>query len=104
MLKSSFYKVHQGTRLLSTKAPTSSIKKTIHFKNFTQNIKFLNNTLVPLIKELDYHFPVITINVNEMNLELTTHDAGNTITSKDTEFIERLDEKINEIKLLSTKK
>lgn len=93
------FKSYFQVRKLSSTAATSSIKKTIHFKNFTQNIKFLNNTLVPLIKDMNYHFPIITIDVNVMHLELTTHDQGNTITLKDTEFITKLDEKIKELQL-----
>lgn len=51
---------------------------------------------------MNYHFPVITLNVNEMHLELTTHDAGNIITSKDKEFIEKLDQKIKEFNIKSS--
>ena len=86
-------------RHISSTHATSSVKKTIQFKNFTQNVKFLNNILVPLIKEMNYHLPIITIDVNVMHLELTTHDQGNIITSKDTDFITRLDEKIKELQL-----
>lgn len=99
MFKTVFCKSYQATRSVSTTTSTSSIKKTITFKNFTQNIKFLNNSLVPLIKDMNYHFPVITIDVNKMHLELTTHDADNQITEKDTDFIKKLDQIINELKL-----
>lgn len=96
MLKTKGLGLHNIIRSISSTAATSSIRKSIKFKSFTQNVKFFNNSLVPLIKEMDYHFPVITLNVNEMHLELTTHDAGNNITAKDREFIEKLDKRINE--------
>lgn len=96
MLKTNGLTSYNSIRSLCSTPATSSIKKSIKFKSFTQNVKFFNNSLVPLIKEMDYHFPVITLNVNEMHLELTTHDAGNNITSKDKEFIEKLDQRINE--------
>ncbi len=54
--------------------------------------------MVPIYSELITIFLWITINVNEMNLEFTTHDAGK--TSEDNEHIERLDEKIRNVKLI----
>lgn len=99
MLRANATKFCIAVRPIGSAVTTSSLKKSIKFKSFTQNVKFFNSSLVPLIKEMDFHFPVITLNANEMHLELTTHDAGNNITSRDKEFITRLDQKINEFNI-----
>lgn len=52
------------------------------FANFVEAMAFINK--VAILAEEQQHHPTITNTYNKVSLLLTTHDAGNTITEKDT--------------------
>lgn len=53
----------------------------IIFENFAQAIGFIAK--VAVIAEQQNHHPTITNTYNKVELWLSTHDAGNTVTDKD---------------------
>jgi 4a-hydroxytetrahydrobiopterin dehydratase len=68
----------------------NKLTKTYEFEDFLEAIKFVNSIAV-LAEEMQHH-PDISINYNSVTLNLTTHDNGNTVTSKDEELAEHIDQ------------
>lgn len=58
-----------------------TLKRTFIFSDFVEAFGFL--TQVAIIAEKQNHHPHIVNVYNRVELSLTTHDAGNTITNKD---------------------
>ena len=52
------------------------------FNNFIEAMEFVNK--VAIVAESQQHHPDIKINYNQVELFLSTHDAGGIVTSKDT--------------------
>lgn len=66
------------------------LKKTFKFKDFTQAFGFM--VKVALIAEKMDHHP-FWINVyNVVNIELSTHDAGDIVTDKDRKLANAIDQ------------
>lgn len=59
------------------------------FADFTEAFAFM--TRVALIAEKMDHHPFWTNVYNKVTIELTTHDAGNTVTDKDRALADAID-------------
>jgi 4a-hydroxytetrahydrobiopterin dehydratase len=58
------------------------------FKDFSEAFAFM--TRVALLAEQHGHHPNWSNIWNTVNIELTTHDSGNTITEKDRKFADAI--------------
>ena len=67
----------------------NKLKRTFNFKNFVEAFSFM--TRVALIAEKMDHHPNWSNAYNTVTIELTTHDAGNTVTEKDRKLAEEID-------------
>ncbi len=59
------------------------------FKNFSEAFAFITRVAL-LAEKLDHH-PSWSNVWNKVEITLTTHDAGNTITAKDRQLAEEID-------------
>lgn len=66
------------------------LKKTFKFKDFTLAFGFM--TKVALISEKMDHHPFWTNVYNVVNIELSTHDAGDIVTDKDRKLAKAIDQ------------
>ncbi|MEQ1586108.1 MAG: 4a-hydroxytetrahydrobiopterin dehydratase [Cyclobacteriaceae bacterium] len=66
------------------------LKKTFKFKDFTQAFGFM--TKVALVAEKMDHHPFWTKVYNVVNIELSTHDAGDIVTDKDRKLAKAIDQ------------
>lgn len=57
------------------------LRQEFRFRNFSEAFAFL--TRVAMLAECQNHHPTITNTWNRVTLELTSHDAGNTVTERD---------------------
>jgi len=71
------------------KEENNRLKKTFQFKDFTEAFGFM--TKVALVAEKMDHHPTWTNTWNMVSFELSTHDAGNTVTAKDKKLAEAID-------------
>lgn len=67
----------------------NSLKRTCLFKDFVQAFSFM--TKVALIAEKMNHHPSWSNVYNKVEIQLSTHDAGNTITEKDRKLAKEID-------------
>jgi 4a-hydroxytetrahydrobiopterin dehydratase len=67
----------------------NKLVRQFQFADFTEAFAFM--TRVALIAEKMDHHPFWTNVYNKVTIELTTHDAGNTITQKDRKLAEAID-------------
>ena len=67
----------------------NQLKKTFRFKNFSEAFAFM--TRVALIAEKMNHHPEWKNVYNTVEISLSTHDAGNTVTDKDRKLAEAID-------------
>jgi 4a-hydroxytetrahydrobiopterin dehydratase len=65
------------------------LKKTFKFKDFNEAFSFM--TRVALIAEKMDHHPTWTNTWNTVLIELSTHDAGNTVTNRDRNLADAID-------------
>jgi 4a-hydroxytetrahydrobiopterin dehydratase len=65
------------------------LKNTFQFKDFTEAFGFM--TKVALVAEKMNHHPTWTNTWNTVAIELTSHDAGNTITERDRKLAQAID-------------
>ncbi len=65
------------------------LKKTFQFKDFSEAFAFM--TRVALLAEKADHHPYWTNSYSKVEIELSTHDAGNKITAKDREMAYLID-------------
>lgn len=70
----------------------NKLKREFKFKNFSEAFSFM--TRVALEAEKMDHHPTWTNTYNKVVIELTTHDAGNSITGKDRELAAMIDKLI----------
>ncbi|OKL40855.1 4a-hydroxytetrahydrobiopterin dehydratase [Pontibacter flavimaris] len=68
----------------------NKLTRSLTFKDFKQALSFMN-TVGEVAEELNHH-PWWSNVYNKVEIELTTHDAGNTVTEKDLELAQRIDE------------
>jgi len=66
------------------------LKKTFKFKDFSEAFSFM--TRVALIAEKMDHHPFWTNVYNTVNIELSTHDAGDVVTDKDRKLAKAIDQ------------
>ena len=66
-----------------------TLTRTFTFKNFSQAFSFM--TQVAIEAEKLNHHPNWSNEYNVVIINLSTHDAGNTITEKDRELAEAID-------------
>ncbi|MCI0751143.1 MAG: 4a-hydroxytetrahydrobiopterin dehydratase [Flammeovirgaceae bacterium] len=71
------------------KEENNKLTKSFVFKDFTQAFGFM--TKVALIAEKMDHHPTWTNTWNRVNIELSTHDAGNIVTDKDRVLAKAID-------------
>ena len=67
----------------------NSLYKKFEFKNFSEAFAFM--TRVAIEAEKADHHPLWTNVYNKVEIWLSTHDAGNTITAKDRKLAETID-------------
>lgn len=67
----------------------NSLYQSLTFKDFSEAFAFL--TRVALLAEQNNHHPTIKNTYNKVEIWLTTHDAGNTITQKDNNLAAAID-------------
>lgn len=72
------------------KEENNSLKAEFKFKDFGQAWAFM--TEVAIHAEKENHHPNWSNVYNNVNIELTTHDAGNTVTEKDRKLAEKIDQ------------
>lgn len=75
---------------MSWKEENNSLTRSFKFKDFVQAWSFM--TKVAMIAEKMNHHPEWNNVYNQVNITLTTHDKGNTITEKDRELAKKIDE------------
>lgn len=66
------------------------LKKSFAFADFSEAFAFM--TRVAMIAEKMNHHPTWTNTWNRVDIELTTHDAGNRVTDKDRKMASAIDE------------
>lgn len=67
----------------------NKLKKQFAFKDFTDAFGFMSS--VALVAEKMNHHPTWSNTYNKVVIELTTHDAGNTVTDKDKALASSID-------------
>jgi 4a-hydroxytetrahydrobiopterin dehydratase len=67
----------------------NKLKRTFMFRDFTEAFAFMAR--VALLAEKMNHHPWWANVYNKVEIELTTHDAGNTITEKDRTMAQQID-------------
>ncbi len=78
------------------KTVEGKLYKKFTFKDFKEAFAFLNQVAL-VAEELDHH-PTIHNTYNNVELWLSTHSAGDVVTEKDRNFVERLDAVLNTTK------
>lgn len=72
------------------KEEDNKLKKTFKFKDFQEAFAFM--TRVAFLAEGMQHHPNWSNVYNTVEIELTTHDSGNTVTKKDHALAKAIDE------------
>ena len=67
----------------------NKLTKTFKFKDFSQAFGFM--TRVAIKAEKMNHHPTWTNTWNQVTIELSTHDAGNKVTTKDHKLAAEID-------------
>lgn len=78
------------------KEENNKLKRHLTFKDFRQAIAFINEVAV-VAEEMNHH-PWWSNAYNKIEMELTTHDAGHTVTGRDLKLAQRIDEIYDRIK------
>lgn len=66
----------------------NTLKRSFKFKDFSEAFAFM--TRVALIAEKMNHHPMWSNSYNKVEITLTTHSAGNTVTAKDRSMAEKI--------------
>jgi ribonuclease HI len=69
---------------------SNRLYKKITFKDFTEAFAFLNQ--LASLAEKENHHPIIKNKWNEVELWLSTHEAGDIVTDKDRDLAEKIDQ------------
>jgi 4a-hydroxytetrahydrobiopterin dehydratase len=75
------------------KEENNKLKCTFEFSNFIEAFGFMSK--VALVAEKMNHHPEWTNVYNKVSISLSTHDAGNTVTSKDEKLASEIDKLYN---------
>jgi 4a-hydroxytetrahydrobiopterin dehydratase len=65
------------------------LKKSFTFTDFTEAFAFM--TRVALVAEKMNHHPTWTNTYNKVDIELSTHDAGDIVTDRDRKLADAID-------------
>ena len=68
----------------------NKLKRTLKFKDFREAMAFMNQ-VADVAEEVNHH-PWWSNVYNKIEIELTTHDAGNTVTEKDRQLAQKIDQ------------
>lgn len=71
------------------KEDNNRLTRNFTFNDFTEAFGFM--TRVALIAEKMDHHPTWTNTYNKVQIELSTHDAGNTVTERDRRLAKAID-------------
>lgn len=71
------------------KEENNRLKRTFEFADFQEAFAFM--TRVAFLAESQGHHPNWSNVYNKVEIELTTHDKGNTVTEKDRKLAEAID-------------
>ena len=71
------------------KEENNQLQRSFEFRNFVEAFAFM--TRVAIEAEKADHHPLWTNVYNKVEIWLSTHDAGNTITAKDRKLAENID-------------
>ncbi len=71
------------------KLENNKLKKTFTFKDFSEAFAFM--TRVALAAEKMNHHPTWTNTWNTVDIELSTHDAGDVVTDRDHKLAKEID-------------
>ena len=71
------------------KEENNQLKASIRFKDFSEAFAFM--TRVAFLSEKMDHHPTLTNTYNRVDIALSTHDAGNTVTEKDRNLAQAID-------------
>lgn len=74
---------------MNWKEENNTLKRSFKFKDFVEAWAFM--TQVAMIAEKMDHHPEWRNVYNTVDITLTTHDKGNTITDKDRELAKKID-------------
>jgi len=72
------------------KESNNKLKKSFQFEDFSEAFAFM--TRVALLAEQMNHHPTWTNTWNTVDIELSTHDAGNVVTEKDRKLAAAIDQ------------
>lgn len=72
------------------KEQDNKLTRTIEFKDFVSAFGFMSK--VAIVAEKMNHHPSWSNVYNKVSFELTTHDAGNTVTEKDRALAKAIDD------------
>ena len=75
---------------MSWEEKDNKLVKDFKFNDFSEAFAFL--TRVAILAEKHQHHPEIYNVYNKISLSLTTHDSGNTVTDKDINLANAIDE------------
>lgn len=68
----------------------NKLKSSLTFKDFEEAMNFMNE-VAAVAHEMDHH-PWWSNMYNKVDIELSTHDAGNTVTIRDHKLAKRIEE------------
>ena len=71
------------------KETDNKLMRTFEFKDFVEAFAFM--TKVAFFAEKMNHHPTWSNTYNTVSIELSTHDAGNTVTEKDWDLAKKID-------------
>lgn len=74
---------------MSWKEENDKLSRSYQFKDFSEAFAFLSR--VALLAEKHQHHPEIFNVYNQVELSLSTHDAGNKVTEKDRKLAKAID-------------
>ena len=77
------------------KETDNKLHRSLTFKDFKQAMAFMQQ-VAEVADEMDHH-PWWSNVYNKIEIELTTHDAGNTVTKRDIKLAQRIDEIYDQI-------
>jgi len=72
------------------KEENNALHTTLKFKDFVEAFGFMSS--IAILAEKQNHHPEWSNVWNTVNIKLTTHDAGNTITDKDRKLAQSIEE------------
>lgn len=75
------------------KEENNQLTRTFEFKNFVEAWGFMNKVAL-LAEKMDHH-PNWSNVYNKVEIALTSHDAGNTVTERDRKLAKQIDKLID---------